>query len=130
MVEYDSTLFEPAAPIARVDLRNVDTEKTQAGIPMLLDTGADVTLIPQGVLGLLELQADFNRCYELVGFDGSSSLVPIVRLEVVFCGRSFRGQFLLTDQPWGVLGRNVLNMVPLIFDGPNLQWDEYHPPKP
>ena len=125
MTAYDSTLFAPPAPISRVTLRNPDTGKTQADVPMLLDTGADVTLVPRSALDLLELQVDVRKRYELASFDGGTSLVPVVYLELLFCRRTFRGQFLPVDQPWGVLGRNILNMVPLIFDGPNLQWDEF-----
>ena len=36
----------------------------------------------------------------------------------------FKGDFLVVDQPWGILGRNVLNAVPLTLDGPRLRWDE------
>jgi len=67
-----------------------------------------------------------DRRYELVGFDGSVSLASVVRLEPIFCRRTFRGQFLLIDQAWGTLGRNVLNAVSLLFDGPRLVWDEHH----
>ena len=48
----------------------------------------------------------------------------LVHLELVFCQRTFRGQFLLIDQSYGILGRNVLNAVPLFLDGPQLQWDD------
>jgi hypothetical protein len=92
---------------------------------MLIDSGADVTLIPQVVTGRLAIDIVPNRRYELLGFDGSESSAPIVRLELVFCRRTFRGQFLLIDQKWGILGRNVLNRVPLLLDGPRLVWDEY-----
>jgi hypothetical protein len=66
-----------------------------------------------------------DRQYELAGFDGSTSFSPVVDLEMQFCGRSFRGQFLLIAQDWGVLGRNVLNAVPILLDGPRLAWDEH-----
>jgi hypothetical protein len=46
-------------------------------------------------------------------------------MELIFCRRTFRGQFLLTDQECGVLGRNVLNAVSLLLDGPHLAWDEH-----
>ena len=94
---------------------------------MLLDSGADITLIPQAAASLLGVDVTPNRRYELIGFDGSPSFAPVVRLELVFCGRTFRGQFLLIEQDWGVLGRNVLNAVALLFDGPHLTWDEHHP---
>ena len=63
-----------------------------------------------------------DQYYELMSFDGSTSLAPVVRLEMIFVGRTFKGQFLLIDQPWGVLGRNILNAVPLLLDGPRLTW--------
>jgi hypothetical protein len=59
-----------------------------------------------------------------MGFDGTISAAPAVRLELMFVRRTFRGDFLAIDQPWGILGRNVLNAVSLILDGPPRQWDE------
>ena len=32
---------------------------------------------------------------------------PVVQVEMTFCRRIFRGQLLLVDQPYGILGRNV-----------------------
>ena len=49
----------------------------------------------------------------------------MVELELVFLGRKFTGQFLLIDQPMGVLGRNILNVVSITFDGPREKWDEH-----
>jgi hypothetical protein len=92
---------------------------------MLLDTGADVTLIPGAVLDSLGSDIVSNSSYELVGFDGNKSLAQVVHIELVFCRRTFRGQFLLVDQLYGILGRNVLNAVPLLLVGPQFTWDEY-----
>lgn len=64
-----------------------------------------------------------DQLYELVGFDGSKSLAPVVSVELIFLGRTFRGQFLLIEQEWGILGRNILNSLPLLLDGPRLNWD-------
>jgi hypothetical protein len=127
MPAYDATQFEPPAPLARVTLRNLDTGAIWSEVPMLLDSGADVTLIPQAAASVLGVDVIPNRRYELIGFDGSTSFAPVVQLELVFCGRTFRGQFLLIEQEWGVLGRNVLNAVALLLDGPHLTWDEHHP---
>jgi hypothetical protein len=126
MPAYDAAQFDPPAPLAKVILRNPRNGAVQSDIPMLLDTGADVTLIPQTTVKLLEAAVVPGRQYELISFDGSTNLAPVVRLELVFCGRTFRGQFLLVDQPWGILGRNVLNAIPILLDGPHLTWDEYH----
>ena len=124
MPAYDAAWFEPPAPLALVTMRNRETGAVLPDVPMLLDTGADVTLIPQATIGPLGLSALPDRHYEVVGFNGAVSFVPIVQLELVFCRRTFRGQFLVTDQSWGILGRNILNAVTLIFDGPNLAWTD------
>jgi hypothetical protein len=125
MPSYDTTQFDPPAPLAQVILCNPETGVIRANVPMLLDSGADVTLIPQAAADALGAVIVPGRQYELMGFDGSVSFVPVTRLEIRFCGRIFRGQFLLVDQAWGILGRNVLNVIPLLLDGPRLVWDEY-----
>jgi hypothetical protein len=95
---------------------------------MLLDSGADVSLVPRLAVNHLGVTVSPDKRYELMAFDGSVSHSFVVDLKLVFCGRTFRGQFLLIDQPWGILGRNVLNGVPLLLDGPRLTWDEHPGP--
>ena len=55
MPDYDSDLFIPPAPLARVTLPNSDSGATQKDVPMLLDTGADASLIPRASISLLGL---------------------------------------------------------------------------
>ena len=40
-------------------------------------------------------------------------------------GRTFRGQFLVIDQQVGILGRNILNALALVLDGPQQTWSEH-----
>ena len=58
MPAYDSSLFNPPAPLAKVTLRNRDNGNILLDAPMLLDTGADVTLIPQSSVSQLGLTAN------------------------------------------------------------------------
>ena len=58
MPAYDGSRFDPPAPLAAVTLRNQDNDKTVVAVPMLLDTGADVTLIPGSFLEPLALAVD------------------------------------------------------------------------
>ena len=52
MPAYDTALFTPPAPLARVKLRNSDSGDTMPDVPMLIDCGADVTLIPRASASL------------------------------------------------------------------------------
>ena len=124
MPAYDATLFQPPAPLAFVTLRKRETELVVSDVPMLLDTGADITLVPRDSIYRLDPTLISDSNYELVGFDGHTSFAPVVHVELVFFRRTFRGQFLVIDQAYGILGRNVLNAIRLLLDGPGLQWDE------
>lgn len=125
MPAYETTLFEPPAPVAQVTIRSPKTGDSVADVKMLIDTGADVSLLPRPpIVSLLDAKEEREQ-YELEGFDGTRSLADAVRLELQFLRRVFRGQFLLIDQDHGVLGRNVLNAIPLVLDGPRLEWNEH-----
>ncbi len=90
---------------------------------MLLDTGADVSLVPRVAFEKLGTLAEAAGSFRLLSFDGSASTAAAVELELILAGRSFRGRYLLMDQEWGILGRNVLNHLSIIYDGPNLNWE-------
>jgi len=124
MPAYDAGIFAPPAPVAQVILRRAESGNKVANVPMLLDSGADVTLIPQSVASHLGAITNVNQSYELIGFDGKKSTVQAVQLDLLLLGRCFSGRFLLIDQAWGILGRDILNHLTLILDGPRLCWNE------
>lgn len=102
MPAYDATRFDPPAPLALVNVKS-DLGIVIRDVPMLLDTGADVSLLPRShVASLLSPGAEH---YELEAFDGSKSTAPAVTAELQFLGKSFRGMFLLVEGWHGVLGR-------------------------
>jgi len=123
MPKYNSSSFDPPAPVAKVTLRHPKTQKILSEVNMLLDSGADTTLIPKDVVKSLEADLFSEKDYELRGFDGSPSFVQGAELELVFMNRVFKGLFLVVDQEWGILGRDVLNHISLLLDGPNLNWN-------
>lgn len=124
MPAYDSSLFDPPAPLARVTIRNPLSGATISDVPMLLDTGADVTLLPQAFVERLGISVDANEGYELRGFDGNVSVARVVAVDLLFLRRAFKGRFLLIGQEWGLIGRDVLNHVSLLFEGSRLDWSE------
>ena len=62
-----------------------------------------------------------------MGFDGSKSFAPVVMLDMVFLQRAFRGRYLLVEEERGNLGRDILNHVSLLLEGPRQQWSEHAP---
>ncbi len=74
--------------------------------------------------GLASVSKKTRDMSELRGFDGSLSIAQVVRADLLFLRRAFKGRFLLIDQEWGLLGRDILNHVALVFDGQKLVWEE------
>jgi hypothetical protein len=122
MPGYEAANFDPPAPVAFVTVKSASAGIEIQNVPMLLDTGADVSLLPQSSVASL-LTDDLDR-YELQAFDGTISSAPSIRVEIQLLGKTFRGQFLVVDGWHGVLGRNILNNLSILFDGPSLKWLE------
>jgi hypothetical protein len=73
---------------------------------------------------LLHPQSLSHFC-ELLGIDGHQVRTQTSFLDVIFLRRAFRGGYPLIDDDRGVLGRDTLNHLTLILDGPKGQWTEY-----
>jgi hypothetical protein len=61
-----------------------------------------------------------------MGFDGTRSVTKSVQCQLIFLRRAFRGAYLIVDGTTGILGRDVLNHLSLVLDGPRLSWREEH----
>ena len=124
MPNYDGQQFDPPAPVARVTVRTLDRAHNVSDVAMLIDSGADVTLIPRVCAESLELESAIETGLCLQSFDGGVTAPKVVEAELVFLGRNFHGRFPLIDEECGILGRNVLNNLSLVLDGPSLDWRE------
>jgi hypothetical protein len=108
MPAYDGGRFSPPAPLASVGLRHPEKGAMLLDVPMLIDCGADVNLIPLATVNQLGATVNSGEGYQLMGFDGSRSVAQAVQLDLLFLRRAFKGRFLLIDQEWGILGRDIL----------------------
>ena len=124
MPAYDSEQFAPPAPLARVLVRARNRSTSIAEASMLIDSGADVTLLPRTCADQLGLHVVPQEAVLLRGFDGTDTTASVVDAELLFLGRAFRGRFPIVDDQCGVLGRNVINHLSLVLDGPQLTWRE------
>jgi len=122
MPTYESDLFDPPAPLARVTLRAVPSRKTIINVPMLIDSGADLTLIPEAAIADFGQDVRLDKSVRLESFDGRVSEAKSVQIDLIFLGLTFRGKVPLINSLVGVLGRNVLNRFSILLDGPGLNW--------
>ena len=122
MPRYDDRFFSPPAPLAAATIIDPTGGGHVEEVPMLVDTGSDVTFLPLWAVAELGITADPQRQYEVSGFGGSIEQYPVVHVHLAFEGKTFRGQFLVADQTWGVVGRNVINCLRLVLDGPRWSW--------
>jgi hypothetical protein len=89
MPAYDDRFFNPPAPLARVTLRTSGDVKVVTDVPMLIDSGADVTLVPQQSITQLGVTVDTDASYEVMGFDGRKSLAHVASIELIFSQTRF-----------------------------------------
>ncbi len=119
---YDSADFDPPAPIARVSFINPATGQQVDDVPMLLDTGADASVVPHSVFQSLNASAPVTQ-YEIEYLEGDKATWSSIHLQMKWRGLNFTGEFLVARTGHGVIGRNILNHLRLTFDGPTLEWD-------
>jgi hypothetical protein len=124
MPPYDAVLFVLPAPVAGVIIRHSERGQSISDVPMLIDSGADATLLPRSATTSIGIEGT-GDLYQLVGFDGTISQSEAVYASVAFLRRNFRGRYLLTDAEVGVIGRDILNHLRLLLDGPAMNWEEH-----
>jgi predicted aspartyl protease len=119
MPAYETT-FSPPAAVARATVRGPNG-RVVLDVPLLIDTGADVSVVPMQIAR--ELGADIQRSDTTVELlDGSRLDADAAELTIEILRFRFRGRYLVADAPYGVLGRNILNLLVLTLDGPNRLW--------
>ena len=117
---YDAS-FTPPFPMLRVGLRAVDGDASLLLLPALIDSGADGTLIP---LDLLQsVQASEIYAARLRSHWGEARLVKVYLVDLEIDGHLLPSVDVVADERGTVilLGRNILNKLVLLLDGPDNQ---------
>ena len=70
------------------------------------------------------LSLSASKIYETEAFNGATGQSSVVRVRMVFLEKNFRGDFLIINQDCGIIGRNILNQLALLFDGKKFLWEE------
>src|SRR5688572_20534584 len=122
MPAYDSSHYRPPAPVAFVSLRDSMSGAMLSNVPLLIDSGADATLLPANAIARLGVQPVPGVQMQLEGYDGTRAMAPVVELDMLFADRALRGEYVVIESEHGVLGRDVLAHVVLCLDGPRREW--------
>ncbi len=116
---YNQQVFPPA-PFVYVTVNRPDGPASGVLLPALLDTAADRSVIPYSVVSSLRLvQLDETP---IVGFGGHVTTVPTYFVEVQIRHLTAREVEAVAspDEPYCLLGRDILNGLRISLDGPGL----------
>src|SRR3954453_9632531 len=105
MPEDDSKAFRPPGPVALVLVRSPRRGRTAVGVPLLIDSGDDVSCLPQMAVAELLENDDESTRYEVEGFDGKKSLAAVAQLDSELLACLFDAQRVLVTRAYGYLGR-------------------------
>ncbi len=111
--------LSPPAPFVFLTLSNPLEPLSIDRVPAQLDTGADRTLIPQELVDLLQL--DDARQIPIGGLGGEVMLLKTYLVKIAIHDFEPVVIEVVADrrEPLILLGRDILNNVKLVLDGPN-----------
>ncbi len=116
-VPYNTSL-NPPAPFLPVRISNL-ADSEPVTIPAKIDSGADITAVPIQLIGQLNLALAGE--IQVEGYDGHPSTINCY--DIILQVEHLRVEGLLViafNEDYLLLGRDVLNLLKLLLDGPAL----------
>ncbi len=115
---YDVT-YEPAIPVCRVTFIAPVTDR-RIELTAIVDTGADGTLVPVRHLQRIEARRAFEASLRSQWGERRTVFLYVVDLKIG--DLTLPGVYVVGDELGDetVLGRNVLNRIRLLLDGPDM----------
>lgn len=112
------TAFRPPAPVLEIELAIPGATQTVGPYSVLIDTGADGTLLPQSILISLGATSQYET--RLRSAWGEPRNVVMYLVDIIVGTDRFPSAEVVADENETefILGRNFLNRLPLLLDGP------------
>lgn len=113
---YDET-YDPAAPVCQINL-SVASTGSSVSLPAIIDTGADATIVPLDYLRQIGARRVFEA--SLRSQWGERRSVYLYLIDLRLGELTLPGVYVVGDDRGDevVLGRDVLNRLRLVLDGP------------
>jgi hypothetical protein len=119
MIPYNRNV-EPPAAFVDVTVEH-PTTKQQLLFPAKLDTGADLSAIPASAIVQLRLLP--ARIIPVAGYSSDAVAVATYALALNVANARFRIEVIAINEPYVLLGRDVLNHFYTRLNGPDLTFD-------
>jgi predicted aspartyl protease len=115
----------PPAPFVHVTLGTMDAVRRTEEVPAQLDPGADKTVVPSRLIDIL--QVSLARLVPTAGLGSQVHQLSAFYIEIAIRGQKPVVAEVLasSEEPYVLLGRDVLNSFRIILDGPQ-QFLEIH----
>ena len=117
-IPYNTSLVPPA-PFLSVHISNLVGTPEPAALPAKVDTGADLTAIPSTLVDQLSLAPAGE--IQVEGYDGRQSTLTCYDITLLVAHLRVVGlQVVPFSEDYALLGRDALNLLRLLLDGPDL----------
>jgi len=109
----------PPAPFVKLIVADPTDSTRQITVDAQIDSAADISTLPNSIVEQLELPV--SGSLEIAGYDGNPSIVTLRDAVLILDKFKFSGARIVpTNADYALLGRDVINFLRLVLDGPAL----------